>query len=524
MEHDVAAVTQSTSDNDPPASPPIQIVSSKQWQSSVEPLIAQWVQAAGPRLRRHRATLGPWVLEYVGTTDATFQLFRQHWIAASTAAAPDAYCYHFTGVDRVPLSSFDAKSPIPSDAAAHAVVCFESGRALVLNAERYGAVNRLCDELITNIASRPIKSAKTASRQAPREPCWVAGGTGLEYETEMGESRCVVLFHGDATERSAQGYALAVCKPSNSLIADGIACVRLESGTLIRTKSRLWWPARLVANFRNLLPHILTSPIDGLALDDSVATSLQRYRNAPDLERAFDGGGFSEEQVERLYQVLSSHAHGACALVDPVALLGIDRWCDRAQLTHLMRCVRDPASPWVVQPQAPADFPRSSVEPDTGMPAASESASPVQSLLLTQLLEKFPVYLAVLNQRLPVAQTQFCLRHYLEGLSDSIRLVGADSGLDPSIVGAMHLERGSAEAPGESSAGAVEAWMHGPRRVNLVMMQRAGACVELVAFDHRADGYAQVRSVWPGQVADFFSRHVALRVRELFTEVTSSCR
>jgi hypothetical protein len=125
---------------------------------------------------------------------------------------------------------------------------------------------------------------------------------------------------------------------------------------------------------------------------------------------------------------------------------------------------------------------------------------------------------ALLNSRLPAAQTQFCLRHYLEGRCDSITLLTARDVAGSSLLQTMRL----AIRPCDDAFRHDQlemSFFHGARSVNLVSFERAGSRVELVAFDPIEEGYAQVRAVWPGQVADFFSRYASLRVRELLTEI-----
>ena len=141
---------------------------------------------------------------------------------------------------------------------------------------------------------------------------------------------------------------------------------------------------------------------------------------------------------------------------------------------------------------------------------------------LDHLLRAGKIPTALANCRLPAAQTQFCLRHYLDGLSDSVRLLTA-SELDnsPALLQAMQLKTRSLEdATGDNQH--TRTTYQGMREVQVVACSKQGRHVETVAFDPNAEGYAQVKSVWPGQVAEFFSRHSPLRVHELFTETRNS--
>jgi hypothetical protein len=91
-------------------------------------------------------------------------------------------------------------------------------------------------------------------------------------------------------------------------------------------------------------------------------------------------------------------------------------------------------------------------------------------------------------------------------------MLSPESFHDQSIYESMRLRKESSA----DSDGADVWFRHGLRRVNLVGFERRGRLSECVAFDPSVEGFAQVRSVWPGQVADFFSRHAPERARDLF--------
>jgi hypothetical protein len=272
----------------------------------------------------------------------------------------------------------------------------------------------------------------------------------------------------------------------------------------------------LVAVFRHLLPHVVKNPSEGLALDASLADYLAGYRNALDLARALEAGSFPQERYELLACLLAS-AHEGHSLIDPRELLGADRYLEQSQLTDLICCICDLASDVILR-----TLPRNGflIESTRDLEAISgpfgDAIVRAQQANCAQLIDTFRLRSALLNTRLPIAQTQFCLRHFLEGLSDSVRLLAPNSFFDSSILDSMRLQKRVAE---QSNDGPTICFAHGTRRVHLLAFERQGQRMELVAFDPAVEGYAQVRAVWPGQVADFFSRHAGLRARELFTGI-----
>jgi hypothetical protein len=476
-------------------------------------MVAQWADMAGQRLRRHRARIGPWVLELVGENQRTHQLLAQHWASASVNQPTDAYCY------LVPHRAHEVRAgkkrqPRGQSAIQRCVVCPANGRALACDALPYADVNRVCDAIMMAWAAARVRVAKSASRRLSGDNFWLLPATCVEYQSEAGDTRSLALL-GSELERSVHAYSLALCKPENGLVSDSVTGAERGSLSVFRIKSRLWWPTSLVHAFRSLLPHLVMSPFEGLSLDPEVMDSLREYRNGVDLARAIDGGSFPEEQCERLAELLEL-SKGGHSLIDPRDLLGTDRCLEQSHLTDLVRSRSDLGSNWILREVPRSEF-LTTASSDLDVFGGDLAAAMSQAYTdgLTQWLDTGRVRCTMLNIRLPTVQTQFCIRHFLEGLSDSIQLLSPESFRDGSILESMRVEARSAA---EWAGGPAVSFRHGLRRIQLVGFSRAGRLTECVAFDPVAEGYAQVRSVWPGQVADFFTRHVGLRVRDLFTE------
>src|SRR5439155_816048 len=142
---------------------------------------------------------------------------------------------------------------------------------------------------------------------------------------------------------------------------------------------------------------------------------------------------------------------------------------------------------------------------------------------LNSLLQNALILPVTVNTRLPPAQTQFCLRSFLEGRCDSIRIISPpDSLRDHSpLLRSMRLEirqREQLTRASKDSCGICRDY----RELMLVAFEKSGELVEAVAFDPTSRGFSQIAAVWPGQIADFFSRHAPIHVRELFTETMYS--
>lgn len=515
------------------------LVTPKQWQQDYEPVIAAWAKTAGSDWRRHRAILGPWVLEYVGDNDSTYRFFSQHRKTAHLGEPPDAYCYHLSHLPNELQNAEALPTAVPEDQPSrgnqrgptaehrsqaaplpHCAVCPDTGRAFIGGPARYADVNQICEFLITALAARGTKGTKADAKRRPAGSWWVLCGCCVEYQTETGDCRSLALLGKPGLETSAHGYALTLCKPENGLVNDGLTCIQMDTRSAISATSRLLWPTSLVTAFSHLLPYFATSPLEGVDLDADLTGSLRNLRYAEDLSRAIDDGSFAEEKCTRLARILVG-ASDAQALLDPTELLGADRCLEQSKLTDLISCTSEPEADFIVR-----DMPRSDFIARTAQHSCwsggrfGDAIQQAHHHYVNRLLEQFAVRPVVLNTRLPIPQTQFCLRHFLENRSDSVQLLLPGSPCDPALLRAMHLDERTRDQTNDPGA-TERCFVHGPRRVDLVSFELQGRRAELVAFDPSVEGYAQVRSVWPGQVADFFSRHADMRVRELFTEIST---
>jgi hypothetical protein len=184
-------------------------------------------------------------------------------------------------------------------------------------------------------------------------------------------------------------------------------------------------------------------------------------------------------------------------------------------LTDIIYCTSQQSND-VLREISPNEFMERSGNDDGALGSQFASAlSRARQTHLAHLFESFPIRALLLNARLAIPQLQFCLRHLLEGHSDSVQVLSPASFQEREVLAAMRLE---VRSDGESA----DYFAHGPKPIDLVSFTRQGGQVEFVAFDPLGSGYAQVRAVWPGQVAEFFGRHAGFGSRELFTDASTA--
>jgi hypothetical protein len=483
------------------------------WQSHIEPMLAEMAETAGPSLRRYRAKIGRWVLEYVGDDAAASQFFARHWPVARAGETTDAYCYHFGNVagDRSQTGQSIGTSP-------RCTICPEDQRAFLAGTPRYADVYEMCHEVLRNLASRDIRIHRTGRLQRPNNAWMLFRAACVEYQSIAGAARTVALLGASHAERIVQSYGLCLGKPGNASLSDDSTCIQLGTATAHRTESHFWWPTAIVANYPHLGTHFAISPSEQFQPSERVAERVRNFRDAADLARAVESGVFPEELFTTLSDELSraADAHG---MIDPHQVFAHDQCLEQSTLTDAICITHQTDDSWILRLADAEEFVSHAISTDAEIPADKSTASStaVQQACWSHLLRELRVRPALLNALLPPAQTQFCLRHYLEGHCDSITRLTPRDFADPALLQSMRVSASHGDATTRDDQSPLS-YLHGGRPVHLISFDRAGTRVEVVAFDPAEDGYAQIRTVWPGQVADFFSRHAPLRVRELFTE------
>jgi hypothetical protein len=506
----------------PRASCDIETLAAKYWQDAVEPLVAAAMEAPSALWRRHRAQIGGCVIECVASDDHISQLFTRQWYPAR-AATPDAYCYVLPGAS----APFAAAGVVGrTGTVPGAALCLDLARAVLLDTTRFAVVRRVCLELAQHLSQR---QARTASHRNPQgaEPGWrIVHCACAEYQAASGHTRSVTLVGPAGSGKTLHAYSLACAKPENGLVCQDVACLEPASGMLAGVEACLWIPTAMAANYPHLVAVFAMSPGDPLELPAELREILEKYRNAADLSRALANGSVSEE----LFTALADHvvaAPNAHVLVEPRELVGADRCVARSQPSDVIALTRSGSCPWILQTASAEQLlGRLRGEPSSSdAPGAQQAADIAQWDFLERLVRTAAhdsVEAAVVNTRLSPAMTQFCLRRYLEGGCDAIRILppgecAQETSLLAHLGVMLHREPPASQDSSEGCVG-----YQGCRPIELVCFEKAGQRIEVMAVDPGASGYAQIKAVWPEHVAEFFTRHTALHVRELFSDVPAS--
>jgi hypothetical protein len=476
-------------------------------------VIAEQLREPSPALRRHRVQIADCIVELVGDDPRTHRLFAADW-ATAPAGSTDVYLYVFAGAAAV--GGERRPGDVAKSQTERAVACVELGRGLFIAPASYGGVRRMCRELVAACTARARARGRPRATAEPLPPKRTVPAACAEFVTRSGASAGILLLGRAGAGKSTHACLLARARPGSALVADAWT-IWDARGIATAPESRFLLRPDVVRSLPRLLPAVLLGLLDADALPPALAEQVARFHGPADLAQGIDDGLIAESAVVELRQCLAATA------TTPVLIRAVDwiepnRIADSTQVAH---CV------WLEKGLRGGQVLRTLDDAETIRRLASEvigirHSAAAQRTLAAQLRAMATPRGAVLDTTLPASITQFCLRHYLDGLSDLARLAAPADPSSAPIARDMRLREprpsdGNRETP---------RFCQGPYPVQLLVLQVEGRPVEALALDDRCfhssdavDPFAQIKAVWPGQITDFFTRHGPLRLRELFAEV-----
>lgn len=497
------------------------------WRKHVEPLLSRAYDSDVARILRQRIRIGPCTIEFVGPPSAVEREFRLDGRPAPLAGAPgsgghstsgpDLYFYSFdsnvvTDDNRANLARL-TKQELP--AGPLALICAELGRALLLghvdSFARQSILRELVGTWLLNVRRRRQPDVPAAEAIALR-------AAAIEHVVDDARSAGVLLLGASSAGKSTHAYLLAQARSGNAFLSDDWTLLGAGPDNVSSLERNVFIPVRFAIELPALLPIIAFGAAERLTAETDVEPALSHYHDASALARGIDDGTFGEAAVEKIVGWCAGHP-------DVRARIALTDWvtphqsADCMHWTHTVLLDRDFGDSQILAPCDTATL------VDRVVRDLFESCASARTPGVTARIREFvsahcPETGVRLNTRLPIPLTQLCLRHYLDGRSDGARLLPAAGELARSIARQLRLD-----ARLVSTADSTDdmQWLQGSRAVEILLFEQHGEPVEALAIDARTldptrfvDPFSQICAVWNGQIADFFTRHAHLRIRELF--------
>ncbi len=504
------------------------VVSAQVWREEILPAMER---VLGPSPRRAFARVGLWIVEAQGDDEHIHDFFSRNWKMAEPQA-PQIRSYFISHCSdpaelRVMLGlQNDAEledyrknvleslrderfratlcdprfgkmehapreEQIQTALAAPAVVyCPELFSALSLNTNYYGQFKSKCvlgplEEFLVR-QGRPGDDGKLVNP----EEVWVSlHSSAVEYATEKAGSRTVIMVGPTGGGKSTHAYGLIKAKQRNMLHSDDWLFVNAGSRELLRAEENFYMRTPMARFYPELGSLFLSHPLENLPENkiDTLNEEIQKLKQNQSTRVLMD-----PKKLANAHGILERGAASDLIIIkrdyrDPVVIRKISGDEMVAVLTspenvcQYTPCRTDDQGREILQLKTTEVYynPYLCVSELLRDGRAGELDA-LRIAALKSLAASDGIETAQFNARLPVPQAQFCLRLYLEGGIEKIRVEDKR--------GTMVLE-----------------------------FFRAGGKQEWLALNFRDPEHVEIEAWSEGETANFFKRYEALGVHTLFS-------
>ncbi|MBI3291590.1 MAG: hypothetical protein HYZ73_02100, partial [Elusimicrobia bacterium] len=364
------------------------------------------------------------------------------------------------------------------------------------------------------------------------------------------ERHGIIIIAPTGTGKSTSVYGLTAAKPGNRLHSDDWAFVNVGTLETVASEDQYYMRTNIAEIFPHYIPVLVNQPLENVPFTPDIIALIERYPNPEAFAAALKNGEVTQAEFDTLVaQMIKNNA--ARSLIDPRLMVGVEKFTEVTTLQTILLMKRDFLDTLILKRLTADEMLEimtsegnvfnhvyGQADPDGyGIPQPPTTEIYYNPYLCQVLVERktnrigpldqkrIAAYRALaehpqvrtawVNTRLPARQTQFCLRKFLDGQCDGIRLVkGVDIPLDlVKRLGVTTKEKPM--VPGRRPMDRVGIYKDGVE-VEVATFEQQGDPRMSVAFDKTGKGLGQVKAYSEGTVEDFFKHHESLFVRELF--------
>lgn len=567
------------------------IVSVSEWKQSIEPLLQVFLQ--DPCTKTHKALIGRWVVEYVGNDDHMFEFFTRNWKSASGEASVDVHSYVLNPVkDREAMKVFRGvksekelgalwerfrkdlenqkyrnafKDPQIREIEKYSreeqleialfspstIYCAEARSFVSLNTNYYGQLKSKSSlGPLEEILTRKAKLNDRGEITNPRE-VWISMHAGaVEYVTEQGKKKGIVLIAPTGTGKSTQGYGLVEAKPQNKLHSDDWLFVNLESRQVLVSENQFYMRTNIAEIYPHLIPLLVNEPLENVAFTPEIVQLIESFESVDEFRKGIENGRVGPGPYQKIVEQMIEN-NDARSLIDPRIMVGEEKFVETAALTNLFLLKRDFDDSLLLKNLTPEEMEvimtskenvynhaygrldqdgygiptqrtteiyynpylcRVEVDRENGKIGALDQ---IRIEAYRTLARSGAVTVSWVNTRLPAHQTQFCLRKFLEGGVDEIRVIKGFE-IEESLRNRLRLTQ--AQKPsveGRRQSDLVGLYDETSEEVEVVAFYAHGALREALGLTKSGKALRELRSYSEGTVEEFLRKNESIRAREL---------
>jgi len=402
---------------------------------------------------------------------------------------------------------------------------------------------------------RKAQADKTGRITNPSE-VWLSMHAGcVEYATETRGRRGIVLIAPTGAGKSTQGYGLVLAKRENRLHSDDWVFVNLATREAISSEIQFYMRTSIAEIFPHLVPLLVRQPLENVPFSPETVRLIESFDSPQALERAVADGRISRAEYRRLVAEMIEN-NAARSLIDPRLMVGAEKFIEKTTLTDFFLLKRDYDSSMVLSVIGPEqmvevltskenvfNYEYGKLDPDGyGIPQKRTTEIYYNPYLCIceadrekgrlgeldrlrveayrTLAGQNGVTVTWVNTRLPANQTQFCLRRFLEGGIDEVRLEKGPLAAPGLIQKLGLLAKDKPAFLGRRAADLVGIFDPRGCEVEVIGFYSKGTLQEAAAFlkgnaENKENKSSDLVSYSHGNAEIFFKRYAALGAREL---------
>lgn len=567
------------------------IVTQAEWKNSIEPLLDRFLQ--DPQVKSHKALIGQWVVQYFGNDEHMYEFFTRNWKKADSQASVHVRSFVWSNVkDRETMKIFRGvqseeeletlhihllkdfknqkyrsafKAPQLKEIEKYSVeeqreialfapstiYCAEEQTFVSINTNYYGQLKSKSS--LGPLEEILIRKARLNSKGEVVNPrdVWLSMHAGsVEYITQRGEKKGIVLIAPTGTGKSTQGYGLVEAKPENKLHSDDWVYVNLDTREVITSEEQFYMRTNIAEIYPHLIPLLVNEPLENVAFTPDIIQRIESFESVDDFRRAIEDGRVSPEEYRKIVEQMIEN-NDARSLIDPRIMVGDKKFIESTRLTNLFLLKRDFDDCLILKNLSPEEMEVIMTSKDNvsnhiygkvdadgyGIPTKRTTEiyynpylcivevdrekgkigafDQVRIEAYRTLARMSEVKVSWINTRLPANQTQLCIRKFLEGQVNEIRILKGFE-IEDTLLGKLRLTK--AEKPpvdGRRSIDRVGLYDELQEEVEVVAFYAQGKFIEALALSKSGKAPKQLRSYSEGRVEDFLGKNELISARKL---------
>lgn len=431
------------------------------------------------------------------------------------------------------------------------IYCSQETAFVSINTNYYGQLKSKSslgplEEILTR------KACLNESRQIENPAdVWLSMHAGaVEYTPQNGEKKGIVMIAPTGTGKSTQGYGLVEAKPQNKLHSDDWLFVNLETREVLASEEQFYMRTNIAEIYPHLIPLLVNQPLENVTFTEDIVRKIESFISGEDFQRAVEEGRLSAEDYSKIAAPMIENKD-ARSLIDPRMMVGEEKFVERIQITNLFLLKRDFDDCLVLKNLTPREMEiiltsKNNVynhvygERDWdgyGIPTdrtteiyynpylcvvevdrENEKIGFLDQIRIAayKFLARLPqVTVSWINTRLPAGQTQLCIRKFLEGGIDEIRVLkGAE--ISENLLQRLQLRKKlKPSLEGRRKMDEIGLYERTEQEVEVVGFFERGLLIEALALLKSGKAANQLRSYTGGSPEVFLIRNEEIQPRQL---------